>query len=394
MELLEDNHRVELRVYQQKVKHLEFEHRNSIKAIVDEGTASLQNEQNTHEKKARELLRMKEQLKFEQMELELVNANKVTEVKQQHEKQLAKLRQQLEEGEREHMERCENRMKKLESDLELRRKVCIHEVEERKNQHINDLLSNHRKSMRQMKNYYNDTTHGNLLMIRQLQGEVNEIKSRSASNKKLLLEYEIENKKLSIPLMAAKTELEELQNQLKERPKDQMALRNVNARLAAVRNNASHTKQKLTQLQEEYAQVERGHSLLYNGFEESIQRVRAQSEFQNETLEQRLHAAQNNVEKAELQVQEIIGAANLDANEVARIITSLNYMLTAKDDALKNLKLNAIKLQKSFHDLLLGYISKLKELGVPTDDIAELISKMEKLPEGSTEAPMASLVVK
>jgi len=36
MELLEDNHRVELRVYQQKVKHLEYEHKNNIKEIVRE----------------------------------------------------------------------------------------------------------------------------------------------------------------------------------------------------------------------------------------------------------------------------------------------------------------------------------------------------------------------
>ena len=44
MEMLEDNHRVELRVYQQKVKHLEYEHRNNIKAIVADGTAVLEEE--------------------------------------------------------------------------------------------------------------------------------------------------------------------------------------------------------------------------------------------------------------------------------------------------------------------------------------------------------------
>lgn len=45
MELLEDNHRVELRVYQQKVKHLEYEHRNSIKTIIEDGTNLLEKEQ-------------------------------------------------------------------------------------------------------------------------------------------------------------------------------------------------------------------------------------------------------------------------------------------------------------------------------------------------------------
>ena len=64
MELFEDNHRVEIRVYQQKVKHLEYEHRNNIKSIVVDGTELLENEQVTHGDRERELLRIKEQLKL------------------------------------------------------------------------------------------------------------------------------------------------------------------------------------------------------------------------------------------------------------------------------------------------------------------------------------------
>ena len=158
MELLEDNHRVEIRVYQQKVKHLEYEHRNNIKAIILDGTSSLELESTSHAQKERDLLRMKEQMKFEQMELELVNTSKVAEVRQQHEKQLIKLRQQFDDGLAELIARCEGRLSQLETDLELRRRVEVHEVEERKNQHINDLVKNHKKAFAQMKAYYNDIT--------------------------------------------------------------------------------------------------------------------------------------------------------------------------------------------------------------------------------------------
>lgn len=65
--------------------------------------------------------------------------------------------------------RCEGRLKNLEVDLELRRRVQVHEVEERKNQHINDLVKNHQKAFGQMKNYYNDITRGNLQLIKSLQ---------------------------------------------------------------------------------------------------------------------------------------------------------------------------------------------------------------------------------
>lgn len=394
MELLEDNHRVELRVYQQKVKHLEYEHRNNIKSIISEGTNLLEGEQSTHEERERELLRVKEQLKFEQMELELVNANKVAEVRQQHEKQLAKLRQQFEDGMTELTSRCEARLKQLEADLELRRKVEIHEVEERKNQHINDLIKNHKKAFSQMKAYYNEITGSNLKLIKSLQNQVEELKDRATQNKKLLYEYILENQKLSEPLSKVSAEIAELQTLLKERTKDQMALRNANSRLAAITKSSSSVRQKLKQLEEEYSSMERERDALYTGFEESIQRVKAQTEFQNQALEQKLLAAESNVEKAALQVEEIIRAANLDGNEVARMMTSLNQTLAAKDEVLRDLKFQVVKLQKGYNDSLEAFVAKLKELGIPPDELTEVAQKLEQLPIGSTSAPVASLIAK
>jgi chromosome segregation ATPase len=394
MELLEDNHRVELRVYQQKVKHLEYEHRNNIKTIIQDGTGLLETEQTSHEDRERELLRVKEQLKFEQMELELVNSQKVAEVRQQHEKQLAKLRQQFEDSMSELTSRCETRLKQLEADLELRRKVEIHEVEERKNQHINDLIKNHKKAFSQMKAYYNEITSSNLKLIKSLQNQVEELKDRANQNKKLLYEYILENQKLSEPLQKVSNEITELQTLLKERTKDQMALRNANSRLSAITKSSSSVRQKLKSLEDEYSTMERERDALYTGFEESVQRVKQQAEFQNQALEQRLYAAESNVEKAALQVEEIIRAANLDSNEVARMMSSLNQTLAAKDEVLRDLRFNVVKLQKGYNDSLEAFLSKLKELGIPADEISEISFKMEQLPPGSTTAPVPSLVVK
>lgn len=396
LELLEDNHRVELRVYQQKVKHLEYEHRNNIKSIIQEGTELLEQEQSSHEERERNLLRVKEQFKFKQMEYELVNANKVAEVKQQHEKQLIKLRQQFEDGLSELTQRCEGQMKQLEADLELRRKVEIHEVEERKNQHINDLVRNHKKAFNQMKVYYNEITRSNLKLIKSLQGQVDELKERSTKNKKVLYDLTLENQKLSEPLAKVSNEITELKTLLKERNKDQMALRNANSRLSSITKQSSSVKGKLQQLQDEYSAVERERDLLYNNFEQAIQRVKAQSDFNNQTLEQRLYAAEANVEKAALQVEEIIRSANLDSNEVARMIGALSQMLSAKEDVLKDLKFSVVKLQKAFNDSREAFVAKMKGFGIPMEDIAIQMDvfQLEVLPEGATTGPAATLVAK
>ena len=82
------------------------------------------------------------------------------------------MRKQFEENTAELKERCIERLGQLEADLELRRKVHIHEIEERKNLHISDLMKNHDKAFGQMKSYYNDITNDNLKLIKDLKVRV------------------------------------------------------------------------------------------------------------------------------------------------------------------------------------------------------------------------------
>merc|ERR1712100_121065 len=105
-------------------------------------------------------------------------------------------------------------------DLELRRKVDIHEIEERKNLHVNDLMKNHEKAFGQIKNYYNDITHDNLKLIQSLKDEVSEMNKKAAANQKLMHDISQENKRLSEPLAAALKEVQELRHELKDKEKD------------------------------------------------------------------------------------------------------------------------------------------------------------------------------
>lgn len=390
MELLEDNHRVELRVYQQKVKHLEYEHRNNVKGIIVDGVSLLDGEKQSQDSREKDLLRSKEQLKFEQMEVELVNANKVAEIRQQHDKQIAKLRQQFEDGLTELSSRSEGRLQHLETDLELRRRVEVHEVEERKNQHINDLVKNHKKAFGQMKSYYNTITGQNLQLIRGLQKKVEELKQCAIDNQKALLEYKEVNQTLSLPLSQVTDEISKVQDQIRERTKDQMALRNASSRLNSVGKNISSLRSKLQLLEEEYAQVERERDLLYSNFEDSIQKVQQQAEFTNQALERRLLSAESNAEKAAIQVEEVIHAANLDSGEMVRVVSSLNQMLAAKDDALREVKFLVIKLQKNFNDAHETFAAKLKGLGIPEEEFRKLGYLQERLPPGATSAPLGA----
>jgi len=75
-------------------------------------------------------------------------------------------------------------MQELNDELDLRMKVEIHEIEERKNQHINDLLKNHEEAFREMKDYYNDITRENLELIRMYKKKLEETKKQIEFNTK------------------------------------------------------------------------------------------------------------------------------------------------------------------------------------------------------------------
>ena len=47
----------------------------------------------------------------------------------------------------------EKKLGDLKKELELRMKVEIHEIEERKNEHINELMHNHEQAFTEMKQY-------------------------------------------------------------------------------------------------------------------------------------------------------------------------------------------------------------------------------------------------
>ena len=85
-----------------------------------------------------------------------------------HQQNLDVLEQSLENNKKNLIAVYEQKMKDLEKELSLRMKVEIHEIEERKNNHINDLMVNHETAFREMKQYYNDITKENLDIIIQL----------------------------------------------------------------------------------------------------------------------------------------------------------------------------------------------------------------------------------
>ncbi|KAH8052686.1 positive regulation of protein localization to cilium [Aureococcus anophagefferens] len=337
MELMEDNHRVEVRVYLQKVKHLEYEHNNNLRNIAVEGEHFMTEEHENHDNRAYELKKTKKSLKLELAEREWSNAEEIKQVKQQHAKNLLKMREGFEGQLGELSDRCGKRLEQLAADLELRRKVHVHEIEERKNLHINDLMRNHEKALGragniqndfnvhafgQMKSYYNDITNDNLKLIKSLKDEVAEMKKKAVANQKLMHDISQENMRLKEPLTVAVAEVAELRAQLKDRQKDRLSLRNSRARLQVLEQQLRDLVESHEALKLGYAAVEKARDELYNTFEASIGQIQQKSDFANVMLEQKLSTMQHSVENAAEQAHDCLHARQkhielgIPANEI------------------------------------------------------------------------------
>eukprot|EP00002_Diphylleia_rotans_P039856 TRINITY_DN934_c0_g1_i6.p1 TRINITY_DN934_c0_g1~~TRINITY_DN934_c0_g1_i6.p1 ORF type:complete len:249 (+),score=64.77 TRINITY_DN934_c0_g1_i6:54-800(+) len=130
MEELEEKHQVEIKVYKQKVKHLLFEHQTSIAQLKAEHDNALKLLQEEYRNREAELKKDKRALKLELKELELAHEDVIKNLKQEHDKKVSKLRAEHERMAKELLLKYEKKMKTLRDELELRRKIEIHEIEE------------------------------------------------------------------------------------------------------------------------------------------------------------------------------------------------------------------------------------------------------------------------
>jgi len=162
MEKMEEEHRVEKKVYMQKVKHLEYEHKMNVDRVYADGEMAMTDEKEAHLKRENDKKSEKKDLKNDLKVNDLNNIWEIEKLESEHKRELEGLQRILQMQKTELIQKYESKLHNLQNELDLRLKVEIHEIEERKNQHINDLMRNHEKAFKKMKEYYNDITKQNL----------------------------------------------------------------------------------------------------------------------------------------------------------------------------------------------------------------------------------------
>ncbi|XP_076848671.1 dynein regulatory complex subunit 4 [Brachyhypopomus gauderio] len=369
MEEAEERHQVEIKVYKQKVKHLLYEHQNNIVELKTEGVVATKLMQKEHADLETELRKGIRSLKVDNKEKELSDEHLLKTLKLKHDEQITKLRNDFERQVREIEAKYEKKMQALRQEQDLRRKTEIHEIEERKNTHINTLMKNHEKAFSEIKNYYNDITLNNFSLINSLKEKLEEMKKKEERLEKEMAEVQRQSRRLTEPLQKATQDVTELQKQLVNYKKDKASLAGAKARLKVADKEMKDLKWEHEVLEQRFSKVQLERDELYQKFTKAIQEVQQKSGFKNLLLERKLDVLTNTLEKKEAQLNEVLSASNLDHSALNAITHKLEEVLDSKNSAIKDLQYELARVCKAHNDLLRTYEAKLKAFGIPVEEL-------------------------
>ncbi|XP_060040944.1 dynein regulatory complex subunit 4 isoform X3 [Erinaceus europaeus] len=279
------------------------------------------------------------------------------------------MRNDFERQVREIEAKYDKKMKMLRDELDLRRKTEIHEVEERKNGQISNLMQRHEEAFTDIKNYYNDITLNNLALINSLKEQMEDMRKKEDHLEKEMMEVSVQNKRLADPLQKAREEMSEMQKKLGKYERDKQIMLSIKARLKVTEKELKSLQWEHEVLEQRFLKVQQERDDLYKKFTAAILEVQQKVGFKNLILERKLQALNAAVERKEVQFNEVLAASNLDPAALTLVSRKLEDVLESKNNTIKDLQYELARVCKAHNDLLRTYEAKLLAFGIPLDNM-------------------------
>ncbi|KAJ9439760.1 Growth arrest-specific protein 8, partial [Diplonema papillatum] len=288
IEELEEKHQVEMKVYKQKVRHLLYEQKVQLQELREKSEQQLGEAEKGHDGNVKKLKEQKKDLKAQYTEAQNGHVENITNERNMARSMLSTQQTQHDKFIQDMQQQYEEKLELLRDELELRRRAETHEIEERKNEHIKELVQKHKAAFQEIKEYYNDITSNNLDLIKSLKEEVANMKKNENYNIKLMYEIAQENKKLKDPLHKAEKEVESLRHQLANYEKDKLSLKNARSRLTVLESQHKTLVAEHDELKEEFSRTAEEKTELVTNFQDSLAAMNEVANRKHNTVDSRL----------------------------------------------------------------------------------------------------------
>ncbi len=121
---------------------------------------------------------------------------------------------------------------------------------------------------------------------------------------------------------------------------------------------------------------------MYRKFEIAIGQLQSKANYKNNQLDERLAVLQNDLEKKEATITELVQRSGLDQGTVEDICKKMEEAIEAKESILRNLKYSLAHATKAYNDAIRVYEAKLVEFGIPAEELG-----MDPLPTNTSKMP-------
>jgi chromosome segregation ATPase len=235
---------------------------------------------------------------------------------------------------------------RLEADLELREKVDIHELEERKNLHINQLIYTFDEKLDRWKKENIEQIKDNITLIKTNREYIENLKSSNKGLEKELDELGKKKSVVDVQLEEAKRHNSVINNRLAKYYNQDTNIVHVNAKIKSLKKKCNETQEKTNEIEKNKNQLIIEIRELRNKFKEAILKYKDRAEYKNSQLDQHILQLKKNYDVRELEIEKILEEvdriASNDSDFSRKVITdmldNIRNVLSNKTQIIKNLK--------------------------------------------------------
>ena len=140
-------------------------------------------------------------------------------------------------------------------------------------------------------------------------------------------------------------------------------------RLESLREKYKKMVKDKDEMDKKHQKLEREKNDMYQRFESAMERLRRRADTRNTLLENKLHQWQEEYEKKEAQLQEVVQRAGFEQKFVDEVTKRMEEAIEAKNSLLRSLKYSLAHAQKAYNDAIRVYEAKLVEFGIPAEEL-------------------------
>ncbi|XP_078022657.1 dynein regulatory complex subunit 4-like isoform X3 [Epinephelus lanceolatus] len=399
----EERHRVEITEYKQKLKHVLFEHQNTISEMKTGRVISTSLIQNQHTQSELKLRREVHGLQVDLREKKLHNENLITELdlvnlapllhfvflviqlslifiscitnlwpfnsQQKHQVELIELRNDYGRRVMEIEAKYDKTMQSMKSTEKKRLEAEADNLRERLQRQAVTLKEDQTNAFKKAEEYF--SFHENKLVEDQksLKMELAKLTKLHAQVKKELSAAEQKNKHLRESLQEAEEKLPELQQQLEEYNQAKDKETRSRARLKVIDKELRDLTMEHEMLLQAFEKVQQERDDLLKKQREAILDMQQKSGLKEMLLEKKLAALTGTVEKTEAQLCTALASSNVDQTAGSSATNKLEEVLESKQVAISALQSDLAGDCKEYDLLLQTCKEKLKAFSVPQYDL-------------------------